>query len=169
MPRAAEQRLDLRTLDDLAAVHDHRASACLSDDAEVSIEVDPRVTTAAHVETLARIGFNRISMGVQDFDPKVQKTINRVQSFAQTEAIVSRARELGFVSVNVDLIYGLPYQTTEGFQRTLDAVHELSPDRIACYSYAHVPWVRPNQEKVDTTIMLEGYDKFQLFMLTVDR
>jgi oxygen-independent coproporphyrinogen-3 oxidase len=136
----------------------------LTDDAEVSIEVDPRVTTRQHIETLARIGFNRISMGVQDFDPKVQKTINRVQSFAQTEAIVTGARELGFDSVNLDLIYGLPYQTKAGFQRTLDAVHELNPDRIACYSYAHVPWIRKHQKVIPEDSLPRGGDKLELYL-----
>jgi len=140
----------------------------LTDNAEVSIEVDPRVTTREHLETLARIGFNRISMVVQDFDARVQETINRVQSFEQTEAVVLSARELGFVSVNLDLVYGLPYQTNEGVQRTLEQVHELSPDRIACYSYAHVPWIRKHQRVIPEEALPRGAEKLGLYLTALE-
>lgn len=139
----------------------------LTDDAEVSIEIDPRVTTREHLETLAKIGFNRISMGVQDFNPKVQETINRIQSFEQTEAIVTTARELGFVSVNLDLIYGLPYQTKESVQQTLDQVHELSPDRIAFYGYAHVPWIRKHQKVFPEDALPQGSEKLDLYLVAL--
>ncbi len=140
----------------------------LGDGAEVSIEVDPRITTQEQVETLARIGFNRISMGVQDFDPKVQETIHRVQSFEQTRAIVDGARALGFVSVNMDLIYGLPYQTQDSFRRTLDRFHELTPDRIACYSYAHVPWLKKHQRVIPEEALPRGADKLALYLTAVE-
>ena len=113
--------------------------------AEIGIEVDPRVTTHEHLATLRALGFNRLSMGIQDFTPEVQKTINRVQPFELTRDLIVEARRLGFDSVNVDLIYGLPYQTAASFAETVDKVLELNPDRIAMFSYAHVPWLRKQQ------------------------
>ena len=117
----------------------------LAPGAEVSIEVDPRVTTPEHIAALRECGFNRISMGVQDFDPKVQEAIHRIQPVAETRALTELSRSAGFESVNFDLIYGLPYQTVESFDRTLDTVLELAPDRLALYSYAHVTWVAKQQ------------------------
>ncbi len=111
-------------------------------DAEIGIEIDPRVTNRAHLETLRRLGFNRLSMGIQDFQPKVQETIHRVQPYEMTRDLIVAARELGFESLNVDLIYGLPYQTAESFQATIDQVLTLAPDRVAMFSYAHVPWLQ---------------------------
>ena len=106
---------------------------------EYSIEVDPRTVDETRLETLARLGFNRLSFGVQDFDPTVQKAVHRVQPPKQVFALVAAARRIGFESVNVDLIYGLPKQTPESFDRTLAQVTELRPDRIALYAYAHLP------------------------------
>ncbi|MGH7337198.1 MAG: radical SAM protein, partial [Myxococcota bacterium] len=103
----------------------------LRSDAEISIEVDPRVTTHDHVAALAECGFNRISMGVQDFDPRVQQAIHRIQPAADTARLVEWARRAGFESVNFDLIYGLPYQTPATFERTLDQLFAIGPDRIA--------------------------------------
>ncbi len=117
----------------------------MAPDAEISIEVDPRVTTEAHVDALRDCGFRRMSMGVQDFDPRVQEAVHRIQPEAQTGALVERARAAGFESVNFDLIYGLPYQTEESFSRTLDSVIALAPDRLALYAYAHVTWVAKQQ------------------------
>jgi oxygen-independent coproporphyrinogen-3 oxidase len=111
----------------------------LAENAECSIEVDPRSTPPDKVRTLARLGLNRMSVGVQDFDLEVQKAVNRLQSYDMTRATIDTAREAGFKSVNLDLIYGLPKQTRESFARTLDRVLELSPDRIALYHYAHLP------------------------------
>lgn len=106
---------------------------------EYSIEVDPRTVDAGRLETLARLGFNRLSFGVQDFDPLVQKAVHRIQPAEQVFALVDAARRIGFESINVDLIYGLPKQTPESFDRTLAQVAELRPDRIALYAYAHLP------------------------------
>ncbi len=106
---------------------------------EYSIEVDPRTIDAQRLDTLAELGFNRLSFGVQDFDPAVQKAVHRVQPAEQVFALVQAARERGFDSVNVDLIYGLPQQTPESFARTIQQVNELRPDRIALYAYAHLP------------------------------
>jgi len=136
--------------------------------AEISLEIDPRIATPEQAAFFKSVGFNRISMGVQDFDVEVQKAIGRNQSRERTLSVYQGCRDAGFAGVNIDLVYGLPGQTSETFQNTLREIIGLEPDRVACFSYAHVPWVRPNQEKVDTTIMLEGYDKFRLFMLTVD-
>ena len=111
----------------------------LAPGAEVGIEVDPRSTAPDKVRTLATLGFNRMSVGVQDFDDEVQRAVNRVQSFALTAATLEAARAAGFRSINLDLIYGLPRQTRESFARTLDQVLALEPDRIALYHYAHLP------------------------------
>jgi len=112
---------------------------------EASIEIHPAVTSVEQIRTLARLGFNRVSMGVQDFDPAVQKRINRKQSFEETRELISESRARGFVSVNVDLMYGLPLQTVDRFQRTLDRIEELRPDRIALFGYAHVPSMKKHQ------------------------
>jgi oxygen-independent coproporphyrinogen III oxidase len=106
---------------------------------EYSIEVDPRTVDSTRLEAIAKLGFNRISFGVQDFDPDVQKAVHRIQPADQVFALVDEARRLGFESINVDLIYGLPRQTAESFARTLSQVGQLRPDRIALYAYAHLP------------------------------
>lgn len=130
--------------------------------AEIGIEVDPRVTTHEHLATLRTLGFNRLSMGIQDFTPEVQKTINRVQPFELTRDLIVEARRLGFDSVNVDLIYGLPYQTAASFAETINKVLELNPDRIAMFSYAHVPWLRKQQGAFQGHLP-EGMEKFHIF------
>ena len=117
-------------------------------DAEVGLEIDPRVTSGAQLTALRRLGFNRLSMGVQDFTPEVQEAVNRIQSYEQTRALVDHARALGFTSLNIDLIYGLPYQTEDGFQQTLDQVVELRPDRVAVYSFAFVPWMAAHMKRL---------------------
>jgi oxygen-independent coproporphyrinogen-3 oxidase len=131
-------------------------------DAEIGIEVDPRVTSREHLLTLRKLGFNRLSMGIQDFHPLVQKTINRVQPFELTAGLIQSARELGFESVNVDLIYGLPYQTPETFAHTVDQILELTPDRVALFSYAHVPWLKKQQNSFEGHLP-EGMQKFGIF------
>ncbi|MFW6379642.1 MAG: oxygen-independent coproporphyrinogen III oxidase [Guyparkeria sp.] len=109
------------------------------DSGEYSIEIDPREADAATIRLLREIGFNRISLGVQDFDPDVQKAVNRVQSFEETREVVETAREQNFHGVSIDLIYGLPHQTRERFMKTLDRVIELDPDRLSIFNYAHLP------------------------------
>ncbi len=116
-----------------------RANFNLVAGGEYSVEVDPRTVDGKRLETLARLGFNRISFGVQDFDPEVQKAVHRIQPAERVFALVQEARRIGFESVNVDLIYGLPRQTSESFARTLAQVQALRPDRIALYAYAHLP------------------------------
>ena len=133
--------------------------------AEASIEVDPRVTTKAQLEVLRRYGFRRISLGVQDFDPKVQDIVNRVQSEEQVREVSEAARALGYNSVNFDLIYGLPLQTLASVESTMDAVLRLRPDRIALYGYAHVPWIRPGQRRFTEIDLPEGEAKRALYEL----
>jgi oxygen-independent coproporphyrinogen-3 oxidase len=122
---------------------------------EYSIEVDPRTIDASRLDTLAKLGFNRLSFGVQDFDPAVQKAVHRVQPAEQVFALVAAARERGFESINVDLIYGLPQQTPESFDRTMAQIIELKPDRIALYAYAHLPERFKPQRRI-TTAELPG-------------
>jgi len=117
-------------------------------DAEVAIEIDPRVTTPEHLEMAWALGFNRLSLGVQDFTPEVQEEIHRVQSFELTRDLVEFGRSLGFQSTNIDLIYGLPRQSPSTFRRTLRQVLEIRPERIAVYSYAHVPWLKVQQRRI---------------------
>jgi oxygen-independent coproporphyrinogen-3 oxidase len=131
-------------------------------DAEIGIEIDPRVTTQQHLESLKRLGFNRLSLGIQDFDPEVQLTIHRVQPFEMTRDIIAAARALGFTSINVDLIYGLPHQTAARFERTVDQVLTFAPDRVAMFSYAHVPWLR-KQQGAFAAHLPEGMEKFRIF------
>jgi oxygen-independent coproporphyrinogen-3 oxidase len=116
-------------------------------DAAFSFEGHPANTTKEHLVTLYKLGFKRISLGIQDFDPKVQLIINRVQSFENVQDITQMARKVGYTSINYDLIYGLPLQNLVGLTDTIQSVLELKPDRIAFYSYAHVPWVKPGQRK----------------------
>jgi oxygen-independent coproporphyrinogen-3 oxidase len=137
-------------------------------DSEIGIEVDPRVTSRAHMETLRRLGFNRLSMGIQDFQPKVQETIHRVQPYEMTRDLIVAARELGFQSLSVDLIYGLPYQTASTFEATIDQVLTLAPDRVAMFSYAHVPWLR-KQQGAFATHLPEGAEKFRIFRAGLER
>ena len=136
--------------------------------AEISVEVDPRVTTAEHLAVLRRHGWNRVSMGVQDFDPEVQELVNRVQPFEMTKALVDAARGLGYESLNLDLIYGLPGQTLEGFAKSVDQVLTLRPDRLAVYSYAHVPWLKKPQ-RVLAAHLPEGTEKFAIFVSGIER
>jgi oxygen-independent coproporphyrinogen-3 oxidase len=131
-------------------------------DAEIGIEVDPRVTSVRHLEALRRLGFNRLSLGIQDFDPEVQQAINRVQPLEETSELIAQARALGFESINVDLIYGLPYQTAARFANTVEHVLGLAPDRVAMFSYAHVPWLRKQQGALGTRLP-EGMEKFRIF------
>jgi oxygen-independent coproporphyrinogen III oxidase len=131
-------------------------------DAEIGIEIDPRVTTRAHLETVRRMGFNRLSMGIQDFKEEVQKAVHRVQPYELTRDLIANARELGFDSINVDLIYGLPYQTADSFTHTVEQIVGLSPDRIAMFSYAHVPWLKKQQGSF-AKFLPEGMSKFDIF------
>jgi oxygen-independent coproporphyrinogen-3 oxidase len=136
---------------------------------EYAIEIDPRTVTPERVALLAQLGFNRISLGVQDFDPEVQHAIHRVQGFEETQGVIRAAREHGFRSVNVDLIYGLPKQTLEGFSQTLDQVIRCDPDRIALYSYAHLPTLFKPQRRIAEADMPAPETKLGLLTTAIGR
>ena len=123
------------------------SSSIVSTDAAFSFEAHPNNTTSDHLQTLFELGFRRLSLGIQDFDPKVQAIVNRIQSFESVEKVTEEARRIGYTSVNYDLIYGLPLQTLKSIIDTVNKVNLLKPDRIAFYSYAHVPWIKPGQRK----------------------
>ena len=146
------------------AVKDHFT---ILPEAEIAIEVDPRVTTREHIDTLAGLGFNRVSMGVQDFTPEVQAAIGRNQDEESTRELFAYCRQQAFDSINLDLIYGLPRQTPESFARNLAAVLLLRPDRVALYSYAHVPWIKGHQKKMDTDLLPAPEVKFELFLQAI--
>ena len=140
-----------------------RSSANILPDAALSFEAHPGNTTTKHLETLYELGFRRLSLGVQDFNPHVQQLINRLQTEEQVKAVMISARELGYTSVNFDLIYGLPAQTLESITDTTNKVIELRPDRIAFYSYAHVPWMRPGQRAYTEADLPTGEGKRALY------
>jgi oxygen-independent coproporphyrinogen-3 oxidase len=136
---------------------------------EAGVEIDPRRLTRDHVLALREVGFNRASLGVQDFDPKVQEAVHRIQPRAMTEQTIDWLRETGFYSVNLDLIYGLPHQTVDSFNNTLDIVLGLKPDRLAVFSYAHVPWVKPAQKILEQKILPAPEVKLQLLKNVIER
>jgi oxygen-independent coproporphyrinogen-3 oxidase len=138
-------------------------------DAEISIEVDPVVTTGDHLRALRELGFNRISMGVQDTNPKVQQAVQRVQPAELTDQFYGLCRELGFPSVNMDLVYGLPYQTVDSFRETIDHIAAWRPDRIALFNYAHVPWIKPHQAQMPTEAMPVPREKLAIFIESLRR
>jgi oxygen-independent coproporphyrinogen III oxidase len=135
---------------------------------EYSVEVDPRTVDEGRLAVLAELGFNRLSFGVQDFDPAVQKAIHRVQPAEQVFKLVESARRLGFESVNVDLIYGLPLQTPESFDRTLAQINALRPDRIALYAYAHLPERFKPQRRIDAQELPTGAEKVAMLSRSLD-
>ena len=138
-------------------------------DIEAGVEVDPRRLTKEHVQALRDAGFNRASMGVQDNNPIVQEAIHRIQPYEMTKQAIDWLRETGFQSLNIDLIYGLPHQTVESFEKTLDETLELSPDRFAVFSYAHVPWIKPAQKILQQKILPSAETKLQLLKLTIEK
>ncbi len=136
---------------------------------EFSMEVDPRTCPPDKVQTLAKVGLNRMSCGVQDFNPEVQKAVNRIQPFEMTKETMQAAREAGFHSINMDLIYGLPKQTRKSFEKTLDQVLELSPDRIALYHYAHLPHIFPPQRRILDADLPPTVEKVHIMMDAITR
>lgn len=137
--------------------------AIVKDDHEFSIEVHPNYTTEEHIKRLASVGFNRISLGVQDFDPKVQFVINRIQSFEKTKEVVDWARKYQYTSINIDLVYGLPHQTVRSVEHTVELIKTLMPDRIAFYSYAHVPWKSKVQRRYSEADLPAAADKWAMY------
>ena len=140
-----------------------------TDNAEVSCEIDPRELTRAHLEALRNNGFNRISMGVQDFDEKVQKAVNRIQPEDITRQTVNWVRELDYQSINLDLIYGLPFQTVEGFAKTVDKIIDINPDRIAVFNYAHVPWMKKHMALIHPEDIPEAEMKLEILKMTIEK
>ena len=146
-----------------------RSQFRFTDDFEAGVEIDPRRVTEEHISVLAKTGFNRASIGVQDHNPIVQKAIHRIQPFAQTKLAVDWIRAAGFKSLNIDLIYGLPRQTPASFEKTLDETLRLRPNRLAVFGYAHVPWIKPAQKIVEENILPSPETKLELLKLTVEK
>lgn len=138
-------------------------------DAEAGVEIDPRRLTRDHVHALSEVGFNRASIGVQDIDPQVQAAVHRIQPIEETERVVEWLRTSGVDSLNIDLIYGLPHQTVASFEKTLDAVLDLCPDRFAIFSYAHVPWIKPAQKILEDNVLPSPEVKLELLKLTIEK
>jgi len=138
-------------------------------DAEIGVEIDPRGLTDAHLDALHQVGFNRASMGVQDFEPKVQEGINRLQSEKLTRWAFQGLRARGFDSINLDLIYGLPFQTVDSFTRTLERIIDISPDRLAVFNYAHVPWMKKHQRIIENTTLPKANEKLGILKATIEK
>jgi oxygen-independent coproporphyrinogen III oxidase len=140
-----------------------------ADDIEASVEIDPRGLTREHLEALRAVGFNRTSFGVQDFNPKVQEAVNRIQSEELTRQTVAWARELGFQSINLDLIYGLPHQTLETFAETIEKIIDIAPNRIAVFNYAHVPWLKKHQVMIKAEDLPSPDERLQILKMTIEK
>lgn len=136
--------------------------------AEVACEMDPRGLTRDHVQALYDVGFNRASIGVQDFDPAVQKAVNRINSREMIGEIVGWTRDIGYQSLNLDLIYGLPLQTRASFEKTLHSILELKPDRLAVFNYAHVPWMKPHQKLIREEDLPGPEEKLQMLKMIIE-
>lgn len=145
----------------------HYPFAADRDGLDISIEIDPRTVDARRMATLCGLGVNRVSLGIQDFDPAVQKAVNRVQSAEETSAIMATARAEGARSVSVDLIYGLPLQTASSFARTVEQVIELRPDRIALYNYAHLPQLFKTQKQINVVDLPAAAEKLELLQQAI--
>jgi oxygen-independent coproporphyrinogen-3 oxidase len=135
--------------------------------AEVSIEINPRYVDRDYILFLKQLGFNRISFGIQDFNPQVQKAVNRIQPEAMLFNVMDWIREAGFESVNVDLIYGLPFQTQETFQETVQKTLKLDPDRIAVFNFAYVPWLKPVQKRMPEAALPNAAEKLKILQTTI--
>ncbi len=140
-----------------------------ADDLEAGVEIDPRGMTREHLEALYDGGFNRISMGIQDFNEKVQEAVNRIQPEDMTREVIEWARDVGFTSLNIDLIYGLPFQSVETFDHTLDRIIDINPDRIAVFNYAHVPWMKKHQALIHEEDLPSPEEKLRIMKHTITR
>lgn len=150
----------------IAAIKSHFKN--FAEDAEISCEIDPRHIDEAQMKVLSDAGFNRVSFGIQDFDEQVQTAVHRVQPYEITKAAMDLARKYQMVSVNVDLIYGLPYQSLETFKKTLELSVSLDPDRFAVFNYAHVPWLKKTMRKIDETTLPLPAEKLAIMRYTID-
>jgi len=149
--------------EDFARVDDAlRSRFDIAADAEIAVEIDPRTLTEATIRALARVGCNRASLGVQEFDSGVQNAINRVQPFEAVAEVTQQLRNHGIHAVNFDLMYGLPHQTTEMLERTVRQAIALEPDRIALFGYAHVPWMAKNQRMIDESALPDNTQRFEM-------
>lgn len=146
-----------------------RSRFTLSPDAEAGVEIDPRELRREHVMALAESGFNRVSMGVQDFEPRVQEAVNRIQPLEVTLQALEWVAEAGITSVNLDLMYGLPHQTLDTFAHTLDRIVEIGPDRIAVFNYAHVPWIKRHMGLIREEDLPSADEKVRIFIATLER
>ncbi|MBJ3783167.1 oxygen-independent coproporphyrinogen III oxidase [Devosia sediminis] len=151
----------LLTSEDILALKTKLATAFTIDPSvDISIEIDPNDLDDGRYDAMAEFGLTRASIGVQDFDPRVQEAINRIQSFDQTRAVVDAMRARGVRSVNLDLLYGLPFQSEEGLARTIEAALSLRPDRVALFGYAHVPWMKPHQKMIPEDALPDRHMRF---------
>ncbi|WP_448587766.1 oxygen-independent coproporphyrinogen III oxidase [Thermocrinis sp.] len=140
----------------------------VDEEGEISVEIDPRYISEGQLETIRELGFNRISMGLQDLNEEVQRAINRIQPESLMKDVMKRLRQLGFKSINIDLIYGLPYQTPEKFRSTIEKTIELDPDRVAVYNFAYVPWLKPLQRRIDPETLPPPEDKLTILEMTIE-
>ncbi len=145
-----------------------KAKFNIAPNVEMSVEIDPRELTQRHLGTLRHVGFNRMSMGVQDFDERVQKAVNRIQPEEMSLQVFKWAEALDFDSINIDLIYGLPFQTVESFETTLRKVLHFSPERIAVFNYAHVPWLKPHQKLIRAEDLPTPEQKLNILKMTIE-
>lgn len=160
--------LDIGRMQRLFGMLDSHFTMSRSDNREFGIELDPRYATGAYVRGLAELGMNRMSIGIQDFDPEVQKAVNRVQTVQQVHELICSGRDHGINSISVDLIYGLPHQSVDSFSRTLEQVIGLAPDRIAAYSYAHMPQLFKAQRQISAEVLPDAATKLALFGRTLE-
>jgi oxygen-independent coproporphyrinogen-3 oxidase len=153
----------------LIATLAHHFQLLDNDQGEYSIEIDPRKVKTDTITQLRELGFNRMSLGVQDFDPKVQKAVNRIQSEEETMTILQAARQQGFKSISIDLIYGLPHQTVDSFAKTLDKIIAVTPDRLSVFNYAHLPALFKPQRRIQENDLPTPSEKLNILHYTIDR
>ena len=153
----------------LAMLHKHFPRFAADDTGEYSIEIDPRTVSPDDLRFLRELGFNRVSFGVQDFDPAVQQAVNRIQSFEHVRDTIAAARAAGYHSISADLIYGLPLQTVRTFSRTLEQIRELAPDRLAVFNYAHMPHIFGAQKQINAADLPDAPTKLQLLQATIEQ
>ena len=140
-----------------------------ADDIESGVEIDPREASDEHIKTLKEIGFNRISMGIQDFDPKVQEAVHRLQTEELSRHVIKKCREENFESINIDLIFGLPHQTVQSFEKTVDKIIEINPDRMAVFNFAYVPWMKPVQKMIKEEDLPTAEEKFKILKMVIEK
>jgi oxygen-independent coproporphyrinogen-3 oxidase len=137
--------------------------------AEISIELDPRFAHREQIEVIKEVGFNRVSLGVQDLDDRVQRAVNRIHPLPVIKRVIEDIRDVGFESLNLDLIYGLPYQSKESFERTIEQIIELNPDRLAIYSFAYVPWIKPHQKLLPQDAIPSAEEKLRILQMVIEK